>query len=310
MRRSPLLLAALALLMLALSMAGCDLAEDDFQPEVVVEGFLTAGEFLPTIRLSETAPFGATYSFDAYALGGAEVELLLLGDAGEVEARYELVENPEFPGNYVPRFDSPQFPRVLPGRPYRLEARVPNRPDLVPSDEVVRAETVVPDTFTVVRPPPDTVAYNVLGPGPALDVTPSETPGRQAVYLFTISALDPETYGLTPTIASLIEDTDADPADFVNGSSPVLNEGNYDRNPDGTITIRVPWLAVAYFGPNRFTINALDDATYDFLRSRNAQFSPTTLSPGEIQDVLSNVENGTGVLGSLARVSVEVFVQE
>lgn len=180
----------------------------------------------------------------------------------------------------------------------------------MPPGEAVLAETVVPDTFAVVRPPPDTVVYNVLGPGPAFDVTPSEAPGRQAVYLFTVTALDPETYGLTPTIASLIEDTDADPADFVNGASPVLNEGNYVRNPDGTITIRVPWLAIAYFGPNRFTINALDDAAYDFLRSRSAQFTPTTLAPGEIQDVLSNVENGTGVFGSFARVSAEVFIQE
>ena len=298
------------LLLAALVLAGCDLAEEDFQPQVVVEGFLVADEFLPTIRLSETAPFGATYSFDAFALSDAEAELLLLAAGGGIEARYRLAENPDFPGNYVPTFPADAPTRALPGRRYRLDVRVPDRPDLLPAGESVRAETVVPDTFSVVRPAPDTVAYDITRPGPAFGVTPSETPGRQAVYLFTITALEPETYGLTPTIASLIEDTDADPADFVNGSSPVLNEGNYERNPDGTLTIRVPWFAVAYFGPNRFTINALDDATYDFLRSRNAQFSPTTLSPGEIQDVLSNVENGAGVLGSYARVSAEVFVQE
>lgn len=304
MRRFPLFLLA------ALVLAGCDLAEEDFRPEVVVEGFLFADEPLPAIRLSETAPFGATYSFENYALSGADVRIVLLDEAGGEERSVPFAEVPDAPGTYLP--DTTDFPasRVLPGRRYRLEARLPDRPDLVPAGESVRAETTVPDSFRVVTPPPDTVAYDVFGPGPAFDVTPSETPGRQAVYLFTVTALDPGTYGLTPTIASLIEDTDADPADFVNSSSPVLNEGNYDRNPDGTITIRVPWLAIAYFGPNRFTLHALDDAAYDFLRSRTAQFSPTTLSPGEIQDVLSNVENGTGVFGSFARVSVEVFVQE
>lgn len=304
MTRPVLLLAAL------LALAGCDLAEEDFQPQVVVEGFLVADEFLPTVRLSETAPFGATYSFDAFALSGADAELLLLDAGGGVEVRYRLAENPDFPGNYVPSFPSDAPSRALPGRRYRLDVRAPGRPDLVPAGASVRAETVVPDTFSVVRAAPDTVAYDITRPGPSFGVTPSETPGRQAIYLFTISALDPETYGLTPTIASLIEDTDADPADFVSGSSPVLNEGNYERHADGTLTVRVPWFAVAYFGPNRFTINALDDATYDFLRSRNAQFSPTSLAPGEIQDVLSNVENGAGVFGSFARVSAEVFIQE
>jgi len=308
MRRSPLFL--LAALLLALPLAGCDLAEEDFRPEVVVEGFLFANEFLPAIRLSETAPFSATYSFEEYALSGADVRIVLLDEAGGEELSVPFTEAPDVPGTYVPDTTDYLVYLVRPGRRYRFEARLPGRPDLVPPGEIVRAETTVPDSFRIATPPPDTVAYDVSGPGPAFDVTPSETPGRQAVFLFTVTALDPDTYGLTLTIASLIEDTDADPADFVNSSSPVLNEGNYDRNPDGTITIRVPWLAIAYFGPNRFTLHALDDAAYDFIRSRTAQFSPTTLSPGEIQDVLSNVENGTGVFGSFARVSTEIFVQE
>ena len=44
------------LLTLAAALLGCDLAEDDFEPQVVVEGFLVANERLPAIRLSETAP--------------------------------------------------------------------------------------------------------------------------------------------------------------------------------------------------------------------------------------------------------------
>ena len=133
----------------------------------------------------------------------------------------------------------------------------------------------------------------------------------RAISFDAIQALDPDNYELTPTIASLLENADdVDASDFVTTSSPLLNEGNYEQNPDGTLRLRVPWFAIAYYGPNRFSASALDDALYDFIRSRDAQFNPTTLSPGEIQRVLSNVENGTGVFGSLARVETEAFIAE
>jgi hypothetical protein len=303
-----------------LPLVGCDLAEDDFQPEVVVEAFLVASERLPTIRLSTTAPIGAAYSFEAYALSGAEVELVLLSDepgADDEEAVFfyeEQVGLPgrdEFPGNYVPLVEDRATARVLPGRAYRLVVRVPDRPDLVPAGEAVRAETVVPDTFRIVAPPPDTIRYAIAEPAPAIDVTRSVNPDRQGLFVFNIEALAPDEYGLTPTIASLIEDTDdVGPEDFVQTSSPVLNEENYEEIAPGVLRLRVPWFAIAFYGPNRLSANALDDALYDYLRSRDAQFNPTTLSPGEIQRVLSNVENGAGVFGSLARVRTSVFIAE
>lgn len=294
------------LLLFLVALAGCDLTEDDFRPQVVVEGFLIAGEPLPTIRLSETAPIEVGYSFEAQAISGAEVTITV----DELGAAYELVESRDFPGNYLVPFSfSGPTSNVVPGARYRLDVRLPNRPDLVPAGEVVSAETFVPDTFRVIRPPADTLAYNVFGPGPAIDVTASGTDDRKAVFIFSVTALDPDTYGLTPTYADLIDDDD-DAEDLVDSASPLLNEENYDQNADGTLRIRVPWLAIAYYGPNRFTANALDDALFDYLRSRDAQFNPTTLSPGEIQRVLSNVENGVGVFGSLARVSVETFIAE
>lgn len=291
----------------AIFFSGCDLAEEEFEPEIVVEGFLIAGELMPSFRLSETAPIDVGYVFEERAISGAEVTVTLV-DGFETVA-YELVENPEFPGNYVIPF-SEEIPLVVPGALYLFEARVPGRPDLVPSGEAVRAQTIVPDTFSVVRPPPDTLVYNVLGPGPAIDVTASTSGDRQAVYIFSVTSLDPDNYDLTPTLADLVAETDAERGDFVNSASPLLNEENYDRNSDGTLTIRVPWLAVSFFGPNLFTANTVDEALFDYLRSRDAQFNPTTLSPGEIQRVISNVENGTGVFGSIARVSVEAFIAE
>lgn len=290
-------------------LAGCDLAEDTFETQVVVEGFFVSGEMMPAIRLSETAPVEEAYFFEDLALSGAEVSVTLFGEPGGPDIRYPLIEHPDFPGNYVVSVTEPA-PRVLPGRRYRLEARLAGRPDLVAAGEAVSAETVTPGTFRVVRPPPDTVAYNIFTPGPAIDVTAPATDGGQAVFVFSISSLDPDNNDLTPTLADLIESTDAERGDFVNSASPLLNEDNYDRNADGTLTIRVPWFAIAFYGPNQFVVNSLDTALYDFLRSRDAQFNPTTLSPGEIQRAISNIENGVGVFGSLARVSVEAFIAE
>lgn len=301
------MLRAFFTLFAAVALVGCDLSEESFEPQVVVEGFLIAGETLPAIRLSETTPIEEGFVFEDQAIRDAEVRITMT--TGDEEEVYDLVEDANFPGNYIhPLFDP--APRVVPGARYRLEARLPGRPDLLAPDEVVRAETVVPGLLSVVRPPPDTVRYNVLTPGPAIDVALSSEPDRQSVFIFTVTALEPESYDLTPTLADLLENSDADPADFVDSASPILNEDNYDRNEDGTLRIRVPWLAIAYYGPNLFVANALDDAVYDYLRSRDAQFNPTTLSPGEIQRVLSNVENGVGVFGSLARASVEVFIEE
>lgn len=296
-----------------LVLAGCDLSQDTFQPEVVVEATLVAGEPLPTIRLSTTAPIDAPYSFEAFSLDGAEVRVELVGVNGEEDVFffYENVDVPtnegDFPGNYVPT----ELHRVLPGRSYRLSVQVPERPDLLPPGEFVRAETAVPDTFRIVNPPPDTIRYDILSPSPAIDVTRSLNPDRQGIFIFSIEALAPDFFDLTPTIRSLLEEADdVDESDFVRTSSPILNEGNYDINPDGTLRLRVPWFAIAYYGPNRLVASALDDALYDFLRSRNAQFNPTTLSPGEIQGVLSNIENGTGVFGSLAQVQTTAFIAE
>jgi hypothetical protein len=300
-------------LLVPLTLAGCDLSEDEFQPEVVVEATLVAGEPLPTVRLSTTSPIDVPYSFEAFALQGAAVRVELVGENGEDDTFffYENVNVPQnegdFPGNYVPL----ELHRVLPGRRYRLNVQVPDRPDLVPSGVAIRAETVVPDTFRIVSPPPDTIRYDILQPSPAIDVTRSLNPDRQGIFIFSIEALAPDFFDLTPTIRSLLEEADdVDESDFVRTSSPILNEGNYDINPDGTLRLRVPWFAIAYFGPNRLVASALDDALFDFLRSRNAQFNPTTLSPGEIQGVLSNVENGTGVFGSLAQVQTRTFIAE
>ncbi|MEM1042185.1 MAG: DUF4249 family protein [Bacteroidota bacterium] len=299
-----------ALLLLALGFtAGCDLAEEDFRPDVVVEGVLIAEEPMTSVRLSESAPIGEVYAFERQALSGATVRVVLLSASGESEQTVRFVEDVGGtgtnggPGVYVPEL-RPK-PVVQAGRRYRLEVEVPGERGLVPPGTLVRAETTVPDTFRIEAQPPPAISYDIDAPSPALDVTSSDAPGRQAIFVFNIRALEPERYPLTPLAAAFVEDGDLDAENLTSTSSPILNEANYARNADGTLRLRVPWFAINYFGPNVFTVNALDDALYDFLRSRNAQFNPTTLSPGEIQRVLSNVEHGLGLFGSLARARAD-----
>lgn len=285
---------------LSLALAACDLAEEPFRPEAVVNATLVAGEVLPDVRLTQTVALGRVYNPEAAALSGAEVTIARLGESG-VEAsvhRYVEIE----PGLY--RVRGTDAVVVEPLTRYRLRAVVPDQLGLVPPGEVIRAETLVPDTFRVVVPPPDSVRYSVLRPPPQVRVSRSAFPGRQSIYVFTVQALEPE-QGLTPAYATFLEDED-DLSQFTSGSSPLLNEASYVIRPDGTIDVDLLWLAVVFYGANRFVLNALDDALYDFLRSQAVQRGSATLAPGEIPEALTNVVNGRGVFGAVARQPVEV----
>ncbi len=286
----------LALLLTAAALAGCDLAEDPFRPEPVVEAVLVAGEPLADVRLSRTVPVEERYDFVEAAVAGATVTVTRLRD-GQPYPYFQ-----KKPGVYTP---ADRGALVEPGERYRLTVELLDGSGLGAAR--LSAETLVPDTFAVVVPPDSVVAYDPFGPAPGLVVTPSAYPGRQAIYLFSIVAQDTSTCGLTPTYGAFA-DGDADAGDFANGSSPLLNEANYEVTERGNLRLRIPWLAVAFFGTNEFTANALDDALFDFIRSRDAQVNPTTLSPGEIQSVLSNVENGAGVFGSVAQQTTRVFI--
>jgi hypothetical protein len=293
----------LACLLLLAPLASCDLAEEPFRPQLVVQGLLVAGEPLPPIRLSRTFPITEPIDTEVSGVLGATVTVQLLGDDGEPDQTVSYSPG-GLDGRYFPETPFPVI--VQPLRRYRLTVSLPDDAGLLPPGQFAGGETLVPDTFTVVTPPPDSLRYNPFSTPPELRVSSSFYPGRQAVYLFSITALEPERFGLTPTYAELVDPEDI--PRLVQGTSPLLNEGSYDRNPDGTINLRIPWLAIAFYGPSRFTASALDDGLFDFLRSREAQFGATTLSPGEIPEVLTNLTNAVGVFGSVAQREVTIFI--
>lgn len=317
------------LLFMPVLVVGCDLLTiaDGYRQQVVVVGVLEAEGPLPPIRLSWTVPVDQPYRPDDVTISDAVVQVTRVESGIIVDYVYDVK------GFYQPM----SLDMVMPGATYRLEAHIPGIP------EPITAETLVPPMFDIVSEPTSSIPYGT-GQGPEATITPSSMPDRQAVYLLQVRSLAPDSFfvaevqpgqfrwhaagledrfGLTPFYADLILTRDCtpngegtfscplDPEDVITGSSPLLNEASYVTNPDGNLVIRAPWLAFGYYGPQLLTVNALDDALIAFIESQiTQQPGGSTLSPGEIPNVVTNVQGGLGVFGAYASRSVEVVVTE
>jgi hypothetical protein len=278
--------------------SSCDIYEqDEFPSEVLVEAYLFALEPLPTIRLSRTVSFGRAYDFERQAVSNANVSILLLDKNGLIEKEYVHRESER--GVYYP---DQKEELVLPRRTYELVVTLPN------SDLILRSTTVVPDTFSIVNISADTIVYQ-SDEQLEVTVTRSYYPGRQNIFIFSTESMDPRPEQLTPFVNDFLIDDEDDLEDFRVSESPLINEGNFDVNQDGTLTIKYPWIALIFFGPNRISVNAADDNIFDFVRSRDIQTRGSTLSPGEILAIVDHVEGGTGIFGSYARVNLDSFVK-
>lgn len=297
-------------LCVALFVGGCDLLNpSDFTAEVVVSGFLSAGDPLPEVRLTHTVPVGDAYDPKSAAVRNGDVRIQLLADDGSVEIEYEYQLQLGSSGSYRHEngdstADWTDFSRpveiVRPLRTYRLIADVPEFGRII-------STTTVPDTFSVRSVRRDSVTYQSDTPF-TFELTPPEFPGRQSVFIFTTTALDGFEHQLTPFAMSLLEDgDDVTLADLRERTSPILNEENFD-SLDEALRIQFPWLAIYFYGRNRVSIQALDDNLYDFIRSHNVQQGGSTRPPGEIPNVIDPIDGGRGIFGSYAEASVDFYV--
>lgn len=287
-------------LLLAVSV-GCDLAgpEDvETDSEFVVEAYLSAGEPLPPVRIGRTVPIDERWRPEAAGVSGAEVQIARLGPEGVPAEQFSYRPDPEERGRYLPEDSA----RVEPLSTYRLRASVPGR------EEPIKARTVVPDTFRLLSSNRDTIVYQ-SSDQLRIRLSPSRYPGRQSVFVFTTIALDPRVENLTPFAREFSDEDSASVAENRVGSSPLLNEETYTAGPGGNLTIRLPWLGISFFGPNRLVARAVDENLRDFLRSHQAQSGQTTLAPGEIPSILDHVANGRGVFGSFAEAQLEVYIR-
>lgn len=288
--------------LLAWFASGCDMTDSsDFEPEVVVEAYLSAGNRLPDLRLSRTLPIDMKYDRERTGIAGANVQIHLLDAEGAIEEIYEYEGSEASAGLYFPITGWNDTPNVLPLRTYELVAEVPGEPG------PITARTLVPDAFSIDNISADTVEY-LSEERLTFDVSPTAYPGRQNIYMITTIAQDGHPDFLTPFAEALLEDSDLTVADLREQTTPLLNESNFERDESGFVIVRFPWIGIYFFGRNEIIINAIDDNLYDFVRSQSIQQGGSTLPPGEIPNVIEHVSGGRGVFGSYARAAVTIFV--
>ncbi|MDX1747665.1 MAG: DUF4249 family protein, partial [Halobacteriales archaeon] len=277
-------------------------------PEVVVEAYLVAGESLPPVWVSLTEDVDAVYDGTDLAVDGADVRVELLDAAGGVADAFTYARGFGSAGRYVPE----ESGDVLAGREYRLRVDVDGY-------DPVTSTTRVPGAFELLGVSNQSIEYQ----DPAqveYTVTRSEYPGRQTIFIFSIVAENPSIESLTPLYRQIIYDIgpdesiegrDLDPDEMnevLINTSPPINEGNYEQHPDGSLTVALPWFAVAFYGRTETIMYAVDDNLYDFLRYAQVQQGGSTLSPGEIPNVRDNVEGGRGVFAGMSKVSATVDI--
>ncbi|MEL7834021.1 DUF4249 family protein [Fodinibius sp. Rm-B-1B1-1] len=278
------------------TLSGCELYEqDEYEEYYVVESYLVANGNLQQVRVSTTSPIEESYSFENNTVSGASVEIQKLNPDSTVAERYQYIQ--EQPGIYIPT-DSIT---IQAAQLYRLSVTTQNGRE-------VTSTTYVPGNFETINELEPRYVYQ--SPEQVeLTTTPSSyITDRQTYFVFTVNALDPSTNALTPFYADQVDDEDTDIEEFYINSSGIVNEGNFEINEDGTITLRLPWIGVAFYGPNNIITNAIDDNLYDFLRSHGTQAGGTTLSPGEIQNIRYNVNGGIGVFGSMSSDTNGTFI--
>lgn len=275
--------------------------QDDYEEFYVVESYLVANRELPQIRLSKTVRTDEVYNFETSAINNALVEVRLL-ESGPESAVLEAFSYIN-PNNGI--YEANEIHQVLPLRTYELHISFSDLP------QTISAHATVPDTFRVIGGVRDSILYQSSD---QLEITLSESscPGRQNIFVFNALSEHPSPDNLTPFYLGLFEESDSPQEDLLlysNNSSGIINEGNFNVNPDGTFIIKFPWIGIAFYEENKIVANTIDDNIYDFVRSQQVQLGGSTLSPGEIQNVIYHVDGGIGVFGALASDTVATYVK-
>ncbi|NNE70404.1 MAG: DUF4249 family protein [Rhodothermales bacterium] len=312
---------AFLLMAMLLPVSGCDSGDPGFhEPEPVVEAWLISGELMPQVRLTWSQSVETRYGSEAVGVVDAQVTISRVdpGVALQRSVSYAPVSStPEQPGTvetgiYLPVAVEGQLPRVAPGATYELRAEVPGYP-------VVTSRTTVPGDFDLIGVQNQEVVYQSTEQI-EIDVTNSDYPNRDAVYIISIESLEASIENLTPflrdALYSIGADESFDPStldpeelsEVVFQSSPPLNEANWEINADESLTLKMPWFFAAFYGVQEITVSAIDDNVWNHFRYVNAQEGNGGFAPGEIPNVEAGVAQGWGLFGSLTRVKTRVDI--
>lgn len=284
----------LSLPLLMLLLASCDLyPQDAYEEQYVVDAWLIGMEPLPDLRLSKTAAIEDLFDINERGVSNASISVHLLDAQGNVEftAMYTHSSN----GFYSPIDESHT---VLPNRIYSLDITTN-------SGQRIRASTVIPDTFSVITLNATSLPYQGAQQF-TLDLTRSVNPDRQSYYVFSAETLDPLNAELTPFYANFDDDRE----DFFIVSSGIINEANNRKHGSDIVELVYPWIGIAFYGPTRISAAAVDDNAFDFIRTAGTQLGGGTQSPGEIENLLFNIDGAIGIFGSYSRITVDVNIEK
>lgn len=286
--------------LLAAGMVGCDTTATQPGTQVVVESYQQAQAPLDTVWLTRTVDARETYNPQAAAVRNAEVEVQRLNEDGE-PTNTTVYRETGTGGVYVP--DVPSPPTVEVKTTYRLQVETEDGTSIT-------STTTVPDSISLREVTNTTAEYQNVRQQPAFTFVPPEPQyDRQNVYFFAVTSQRPRRElvpNLTPFYADSYEPEEDSIESFRTNASNLLNEANFTRNGDGTLTVDLPWIGVAFYGTNEVAINVVDNNYYDFLRSESAQ---ETAPPGEFPNVIDRVEGGTGIFGSYAQATATLDIQ-
>lgn len=285
----------LAILLLVFVSFACNpYSQDSYREYIVVESYAIANDLLPNVSVRFTTKTDLEYNRSDLLIDDADVQIVLLDESGLDQEIFEF----RFSSNTGKYLAVNKDHRILPTRTYRLDVSFDDRPD------VIQSTTTVPDDFEVINEQPVSIFYqseNQL----ELVLSPTQRTQSQNVFVFTAIALEVSLENLTPFYLSAFNnEDDAEISDFSFNSSGLINEDNFERNPDGTTTLKYPWLGIAFYGETKVVTHSVDKNIVDLIRSQEVQLGGSTLSPGEIPNLIYNVEGGIGVFGSLSADTV------
>lgn len=279
-------------------LSGCDsTSQTDAGEYVFVESYMVANRVLPAVHISATLPIDREYNFSDAALTGATVQVSLLDSNGSPEEIFGYQQS-STNGIYHPEDRSHL---VLPRRTYQIDIQFADRP------EIIQAVTTVPDKFEIMNQVPDTLTYQ-SSEQLELIISPTEKTDRQNVFVFSTLTQHPSPDNLTPFYKAAVDSEDFEIDELLINSSGLINEGNFDVNPDGTITLKFPWIGVAFYEDNLVVANLVDNNLNDLVRSQQVQLGGgANISPGEIPNLIYNIDGGIGIFGSLSTDTVQTY---
>lgn len=268
--------------------SSCDIYEqDEYRELIVLEAYAIAGRPLPDVRISRTLPIADEYSFNEAAITSAAVVITVTNSEGSENGSFSYFQQRQ--GVY--RANDRNY-RVEAGSTYRIDVQFQDRPDQL------RAITTVPAQFEILSEVKDSYVYQSEDQLEIL-LTATESDARQNIYVFNTLTREPSVDNLTPFYQDAVVNGDSELQEFFDNSSGLINEGNFTINDDQTILLRFPWIGVAFYGENAVVTNSVDQNLSDLVRSEELQLGGSTLPPGEIPNLIYNVEGGIGVFGSM-----------